>query len=814
MRNKLFRLLLMLVAVVGISLLLQPAEAHAEEKYCYICEDMVEFCNYCGDYCMVCYTGCDNCLSCEDCLKLCEECEDVCVVCNIGCDNCWVCEDCIKLCQNCDECLGCNGDGCSDTCEQLCEDCCSENDARCNICLRCTLCSSIKCEECGFCIECAPECQACGECMECHGGDGCANTCGQLCYECVSDNEGACPECEQCFLCVNWACDSCYKCEECLTGEFACSICEECIECNAPGSCGSCNACWNCVPICVSCENACTECSTLCSDCEEYCGDCARICESCGVCENCAVLCEDCDLCENCVQLCGECGVCEECVDLCDSCGELCVECAFAWCEDCNTCVDCVDICEECEAICVDCADGWCEECYTCGDCENICTVCEQMCKTCAFAWCLDCDACEECVDICENCEKICSDCADGWCDDCHCCTGCVDLCDTCGYCMRCCTCEGGNGGAEEDSHQHDTTKVPGFEPTCTVDGQRTYYTCGCGMWFEDAAATRQILSKKSVILPAGHNYGKLNPGSDPVHTAQELAPGMKPHYICEDCGNYFTAGKKQTDLNSLVIPAPAHKYGSSWGYKAADGHGKTCACGAVEAVLPHVPGPEATDTKPQLCQECDYIIKHAKNHIHKLSLVPGKEPTCTEKGQMEHYSCECGKLFADAQGEQEIAISGSIVLMPGHSLGRPIPEMPATHNPDGTVVAGMKAHYVCEGCNKTFNLNKQEKPAESLGITKAEHRFYDGNGDGKCDDCERILEQINQQEAEATQPTPPHTDADKAPAGSESSDSMPWWIIVLLALLTTGGGVLAAVLIMNKKGNKEASKGKEEEEK
>lgn len=829
MKKRIFQVLF-LAAFACLLFFALPTTAQAEERYCYECEDMSMFCEYCGEKCVACNTGCDNCWSCDECLALCSVCEDVCVVCNIGCDNCWTCEDClqlctvcedvcavcevgcdtcwiceecIKVCQNCDACLECAGDGCGNGCEQLCEDCCSENDARCVICHECVLCSSIKCEECGFCIECAPECQMCDECLEC-AGDGCANDCGQICESCVGDNEGACPECGQCFLCVNWKCDSCYMCEDCMTEEYACSICEECIECYASGKCENCNACWNCVPICTSCENACTECSTLCSDCEEYCEDCAVICESCGVCENCAQLCEDCGLCENCVTLCDSCGVCEECVVLCAGCEEICEDCASDWCGECGSCDDCVQICENCYSICEECADTFCSMCYNCSDCEEICTGCEEICKGCAFEWCNECGSCGDCAIVCAECGLMCKDCVDDWCINCDSCSDCTDFCPDCNDCVRCCMCDGGIGGGDDEDgeHVHSVTKVDGYDATCTEAGQHTYYVCECGKWFENASATREITSKKAIIIPAGHYFGKLIEQLDPVHSADRLEAGMKPHYICRDCGTYFTANQKETDMDSLKIPETTHTYSGSWTYKGPDGHGKACSCGAIEEIKPHTPGKAATETKPQLCQDCGYVIAPPKNHSHKLTKVLGKEPTCTEKGQKEHYTCDCGKWFEDAEGKKEITLLTSLTLPAAHHYSPLILEKPAVHTPEGEIQPGMKAHYECEGCEKIFNANKQEKTAESLAVNKVAHRFYDENEDGKCDDCVVILqdyeEQIKEEQKEPEDQNP--EPEQKAPVKkADKSKGIPWWAVALMAVFCGAIGVLAALLILKK---------------
>ena len=57
--------------------------------------------------------------------------------------------------------------------------------------------------------------------------------------------------------------------------------------------------------------------------------------------------------------------------------------------------------------------------------------------------------------------------------------------------------------------HEHaDLEMVEGYEATCTEDGQKTYYVCDCGRWFEDEEATVVIEDHDSVILPmTGHDY-------------------------------------------------------------------------------------------------------------------------------------------------------------------------------------------------------------------------------------------------------------------------------------------------------------------
>lgn len=54
----------------------------------------------------------------------------------------------------------------------------------------------------------------------------------------------------------------------------------------------------------------------------------------------------------------------------------------------------------------------------------------------------------------------------------------------------------------------------------------------------------------------------------------------------------------------------------------------------------------------------------YKENHIHELTLVPAKEPTCTEDGNKEYYVCNgCEKWFEDEEGTVEILDKDSVII-------------------------------------------------------------------------------------------------------------------------------------------------------
>ena len=96
------------------------------------------------------------------------------------------------------------------------------------------------------------------------------------------------------------------------------------------------------------------------------------------------------------------------------------------------------------------------------------------------------------------------------------------------------------------------------------------------------------------------------------------------------------------------------------------------------------------------------------------VDAVPGTD--CTHAGTIAHYVCaDCGKLFADAEGTNEITdIAGSYGA---HSFGDWVPATPATCN-----ATGEKGHYTCAVCHKNFDENEAEIADLTIQKDKTNH--------------------------------------------------------------------------------------------
>ena len=172
------------------------------------------------------------------------------------------------------------------------------------------------------------------------------------------------------------------------------------------------------------------------------------------------------------------------------------------------------------------------------------------------------------------------------------------------------------------------------------------------------------------VTVNCGHASFTLFPEKESNCTEK----GWDAYKKCDLCGKLFD----MSDNPLTEIPYRAlndnHDFDTTaWGYKEADGHAHVCSRNAAhhDTVVPHTAGPAATETTPQTCTECGFVMQSATGHVHAdhLTKVDKKDATCTADGNKEYYECTCGKLFEDAAAATEITDHSSVVLpKTGHS--------------------------------------------------------------------------------------------------------------------------------------------------
>ena len=166
--------------------------------------------------------------------------------------------------------------------------------------------------------------------------------------------------------------------------------------------------------------------------------------------------------------------------------------------------------------------------------------------------------------------------------------------------------------------------------------------------------------------------HGSFNPV--PAQDSNCTENGWDAYKKCDLCGKLFDVNDNPLDGIPYRDTNDDHDFVTdTWGYSDADGHAHVCSRNAAhhDAVVPHTAGPAATETTPQTCTECGYVIQAATGHVHagNLTKMNRQEATCTVDGNKEYYECTCGKFFEDATANVEITDHNSVVLLKtGHS--------------------------------------------------------------------------------------------------------------------------------------------------
>ena len=170
------------------------------------------------------------------------------------------------------------------------------------------------------------------------------------------------------------------------------------------------------------------------------------------------------------------------------------------------------------------------------------------------------------------------------------------------------------------------------------------------------------------VITPATGHVCASHLTKVEAKPADCINPGNKAYYKCE-CGKFFEDADALTEIidhGSVVIPALDHAWADEWSSDATN-HWHACTrCDAKTDEAAHTPDrTEATETDPIKCTVCDYVITPATGHVcaNHLTKVEAKPADCTNPGNKMYYKCECGKFFEDADALTEIIDHESVVI-------------------------------------------------------------------------------------------------------------------------------------------------------
>lgn len=171
----------------------------------------------------------------------------------------------------------------------------------------------------------------------------------------------------------------------------------------------------------------------------------------------------------------------------------------------------------------------------------------------------------------------------------------------------------------ENKTHTHN------YKTTWSTDSAKHWHECSvCG-------------DKKDVAAHVDANKD---------HNCDVCGKKMSDHTggtaTCKDKATCTICGQKYGDL-------AAHNYKTEWS-KDKNKHWHECSvCGDKKDVAAHTPGAPATETTPQTCTICGYVIKAALGHTHNFNQKNTSETylksaaTCTKKA-VYYYSCTCGE--------------------------------------------------------------------------------------------------------------------------------------------------------------------------
>ena len=227
----------------------------------------------------------------------------------------------------------------------------------------------------------------------------------------------------------------------------------------------------------------------------------------------------------------------------------------------------------------------------------------------------------------------------------------------------------------KKDLTEHDWDEGTVTTPaTCTTPGVKTF-SCGT------CSAT-----KTETIGASGHIWGTdwVKDDSDKDHHWHECTKCHEKKDLTEHDWNEgavttpatcTTPGERTftctacSATKTKTIPTTGHAWDTKWS-KDNDHHWHECStCGYKTAVNAHTPDRDkATETTPQLCTECGYVIAPATHPVHTWVFVAETPATCNAAGEREHYKCTCGRTSFKNDDAYDINEDASVLTIEKNS--------------------------------------------------------------------------------------------------------------------------------------------------
>ena len=238
--------------------------------------------------------------------------------------------------------------------------------------------------------------------------------------------------------------------------------------------------------------------------------------------------------------------------------------------------------------------------------------------------------------------------------------------------------------------HICQLTLTAAADPTCTEEGNNAYYTCGiCGRVYKDEFAREQTTVQDETLAALGHTMEKTEAAA-----ATCTESGHSAYFTCTVCGKLYLdeKGAQETTLDDAAIPALGHtmvKTDAKAPTDTENGNNAYYTCETCHKVFKDEAGTQETTVEDETLPSLEH---------HELTKVEAKDPTCTQTGNREYYSCSiCGKLYRDETAKFRVSLDDVTIPALGH-------EMVKTEAVEATYWnSGNNAYYTCTRCGKVY---------------------------------------------------------------------------------------------------------------
>ena len=238
-------------------------------------------------------------------------------------------------------------------------------------------------------------------------------------------------------------------------------------------------------------------------------------------------------------------------------------------------------------------------------------------------------------------------------------------------------------------NHWHECTCGDKKDLAAHVDANNDHNCDVCGWKMSDHTGGTATCKDKATCTICGQKYGNLA-----AHNYKtEWSTDETNHWHeCSVCGdkkdeaahvdankdhNCDVCGKKMSDHTGGTATCKekatcticgqkygelaAHNYKTEWSTDETNHWHECSVCGDKKDEAAHIPGAAATETTPQTCTICGYVIKAALGHTHNFNQKNTSETylksaaTCTKKA-VYYYSCTCGEKGTETFESGELA--------------------------------------------------------------------------------------------------------------------------------------------------------------